>query len=74
MYAVCYLHIKQIATSRQRRVIWKNYRCRWSSFIISRVLSNKTLTTHSKSDIEDPKSLNVKTVLHVNEIQNKLVH
>ena len=39
-YAVCYLHIKQIAISQERRVIWKNYR--WSSFIISRVLSNKT--------------------------------
>ena len=38
--AVCYLHIKQIAISRERRAIWKNYR--WSSFIISRVLSNKT--------------------------------
>ena len=39
-YAVCYLHIKQIAISQERRAIWKNYR--WSSFIISRVLSNKT--------------------------------
>ena len=40
VYAVCYLHIKQIAISQERRVIWKTYR--WSSFIISRVLSNKT--------------------------------
>ena len=39
-YAVCYLHIKQIAISQERRAIWKNYR--WTSFIISRVLSNKT--------------------------------
>ena len=39
-YAVCYLHIKQNAISQERRAIWKNYR--WSSFIISRVLSNKT--------------------------------
>ena len=39
-YAVCYLHIKQIAISQERRAIWKNYR--WSSFVISRVLSNKT--------------------------------
>ena len=38
--AVCYLHIKQIAISQERRAVWKNYR--WSSFIISRVLSNKT--------------------------------
>ena len=39
-HVVCYLHIKQIAISQERRAIWKNYR--WSSFIISRVLSNKT--------------------------------
>ena len=39
-YAACYLHIKQIAISRERRAIWKN--CTWSSFTISRVLSNKT--------------------------------
>ena len=25
-YAVCYLHIKQIAISQERRAIWKNYR------------------------------------------------
>ena len=39
-YAVCYLHIKQIPISQERRAIWKNYG--WSFFIISRVLSNKT--------------------------------
>ena len=38
-HAVSYLHIKQIAISQERRAIWKNYR--WSSFIISRVLSNQ---------------------------------
>ena len=37
---MCYLHIKQIAISQERRAILKNYT--WSSFIISRVLSNKT--------------------------------
>ena len=37
---MCYLHIKQIAISQERRAIWKNYT--WSSFIISRALSNKT--------------------------------
>ena len=37
---MCYLHIKQIAIFQERRAIWKNYR--WSSFIISRDLSNKT--------------------------------
>ena len=26
MYAGCYLHIKQIAISQERRAIWKNYR------------------------------------------------
>ena len=40
LYAVCYLHMKQIAISQERRAIWKNYR--WSSFIISRDHSNKT--------------------------------
>ena len=39
-YAVCYLHIKQIAISQKRTAIWKNYT--WSPLIISRVLSNKT--------------------------------
>ena len=39
-YAVCYLHIKQIAISQERRAIWKNYR--WNSSTISRVLTNKT--------------------------------
>ena len=24
-YAMCYLHIKQIAISQERRAIWKNY-------------------------------------------------
>ena len=38
-YAV-HVHIKQIAISQERRATWKKYR--WSSFIISRVLSNKT--------------------------------
>ena len=38
-YAMCYLHIKQIAISQERGAIWKNYT--WSSFIISRILSNK---------------------------------
>ena len=31
VYAVCYLHIKQIAISQERRATWKNYE--WSSFI-----------------------------------------
>ena len=39
-YAVCYLNIKQIAISQERRAIWKSNS--WSSFIISWVLSNKT--------------------------------
>ena len=39
-YAGCYLPIKQIAISQVRRSIWKNYK--WSSVIISRVLSNRT--------------------------------
>ena len=41
VYAVCYLHISnksQYLKNEER--LWKNYR--WSSFIISRVLSNKT--------------------------------
>ena len=40
-FAVCYLHIQQIAISQERTAIWKNS-YRWSSFIISRVHSNKT--------------------------------
>ena len=42
LFNVTCLHIKQIAISQERRAIWKSYTCRWSSFIISRVLSNKT--------------------------------
>ena len=60
VYAVCYLHIKQIAISQERKAIWKNYR--WSSFIISRVLSNKTNVIFISYTLTTKRGLGVITI------------